>query len=68
MNSATLSKSHRLQRVKAVLRDRKAHSTRDLIRRAHVCAVNSCIAELRDNGMDIACRRHGDTWYYRLCV
>ena len=68
MHAATLDRSSRLQRLRAVLRDRKAHSTRDLVRKAHICAVNSAVAELRENGMDIACKRKGGTWYYRLCV
>ena len=67
MHAATLDRSDRLQRLRAVLRDRKAHSTRDLIRRAHICAVSAAISELRvGNGMDIACQRKGGIWYYRL--
>ena len=68
MHAATLDRSNRLQRLRAVLRDRKPHSTRDLVRRAHICAVNSAVAELRANGLNIACQRKGGTWYYRLCV
>ena len=68
MHAATLDRSNRLQRLRAVLRDRKPHSTRDLVRRAHICAVNSAVAELRANGLNIACKRQGGTWYYRLCV
>ena len=41
MNAARLSKSDRLQRVLRLLKDRKWYSTRAIIRKAHVCAVNS---------------------------
>ena len=57
MNSASLSRSERLQRVHALLGDGAWHSTRDIIDRAQVCAVNSIIAELRDNGCWIETRR-----------
>lgn len=33
---------------------------------ARVCAVNSCIAELRANGRKIVCRRQKDVWYYKM--
>lgn len=66
MRAAKLATSSRLQRVADALGDGRWHSTRDLIRAAHVCAVNSCIAELRANGVDIECRRRGDVWRYRL--
>jgi hypothetical protein len=56
MHAATLS-SDRLQRVNRLLSDRKPHSTRDIMRRAHVCAINSCVAELRQLGADIVCER-----------
>jgi hypothetical protein len=58
----------RLQRVRNVLLDGLRHSTRDLIRRAKVCAVNSIISELRENGMQIDCQRVGDRWFYRAKV
>ena len=48
--------------------DRKAHTTRDLIRKANVCAVNSCIAELRANGIQIECERKKDRWFYALAL
>ena len=58
--------SCRLQRVLSVISDRQEHSTREIIRRAHVCAVNSIIAEMRARGYDIACRRIADVWLYRM--
>jgi len=68
MNNAKLSKSPRLQRVFKVLLDGNEHSTRDLIRRAAVCAVNSIVAELRENGINVTCERKKAIWYYRLEV
>ena len=69
MHAATLARSSRLQRLRAVLRDRKPHSTRDLMRRAHICAVSAAISELRHgNGMNIACKRRGCIWFYQLTV
>jgi hypothetical protein len=41
-------------------------STLDIIRHANVCAVNSIISELRQNGINIACQRKGPYWYYTL--
>ena len=66
MHAATLARSDRLKRLRAVLRDRRPHSTRDLARRARICAVNSAVSELRANGMNIACKRRGGIWFYQL--
>ena len=68
MHAATLDRSNRLQRLRAVLRDRKSHSTRDLMHKAHICAVSACVSELRANGLDIACKRKSGVWYYQLTV
>lgn len=65
MHSARLAHSDRLQRVLRVLSDGRPHSTLDLMQRARVCAVNSCVAELRDNGVEINCTRKGDVWRYK---
>lgn len=54
MNAASLS-SPRLQRVLAVLADGAPHTTRQIVRRAHVMAVNACMAELRQHGAEILC-------------
>lgn len=54
MNAASLA-SPRLQRVLKVLRDGGPHSTRDIVRRARVMAVNACMAELRAHGAEIVC-------------
>lgn len=66
MHAARLTRSPRLQRVAALLADGRAYSTLDIVRGAEVCAVNSCVAELRHNKMDIRCWREGDIWYYQL--
>jgi hypothetical protein len=65
MHSARIDRSLRLQRVDALLADGHEYSTMDIVIKARVCAVNSCIAELRANGRTIACRREGDIWFYR---
>lgn len=65
MHAARLARSPRLRRVHALLLDGKRHSTLDIVNGAQVCAVNSIIAELRQNGMQITCSREGDIWYYQ---
>ena len=66
MNHAKLERSARLQRVLNVLRGGGWYSTREIIERAQVCAVNSCVSELKRNGYPYECRREGDVWRYRL--
>jgi len=66
MHSAKLNKSLRLQRVLKVLLDGNKHTTRDIIRKAHVCAVNSIISEIRDNGFKVMCERKANKWFYWL--
>lgn len=66
MKAAKVESSPRLQRVLAVLKDCRPHTTLDIIAYARVCAVNSCVAELRENGYDIDCTRKGDIWHYQL--
>lgn len=56
MNHADLASSDRLQRVARVLSDGDWHGTRDLVQAADVCAVNSAVAELRENGLRIETR------------
>ncbi len=65
IHAARLERSARLQRVDALLADGLEHSTLEIIRRAHVCAVNTAVAELRTNGRRIRCRQAGRVWYYR---
>lgn len=57
MRHARLSSSARLQAVLSALQSAGELSTRQIILRAGVCAVNSCIAELRANGAIIECRQ-----------
>lgn len=64
MKAAHLATSPRLQRVAALLADGQEHSTMEIIQAAGVCAVNSIVAELRTNGLQILCRRCGDIWVY----
>ena len=47
--------SPRLQRVLSLLKDGKPHTTRDIVRKARVMAVNACISELRHHGAEIVC-------------
>ena len=57
MHAATLKRSPRLQRVQALLANGRWYSTREIMTQAHVCAVNSCVSELRANGCEIECRQ-----------
>lgn len=72
MHAARIERSERLQRVHALLSDGAEHSTYDIIAEAKVAAVNSIVAELRDNGFYIECRRARDPltgrpiWRYRM--
>lgn len=66
MHAARLEHSDRLQRVADLLADGQRYSTLDIIMAAGVCAVNSCVAELRANGMDIRCWREGNVWFYQM--
>lgn len=72
MHSASIDNSPRLQRVLEYLADGRERTTREIMLGADVCAVNSCVAELRDNGREIACRqvkRDGRrVWLYRLAL
>lgn len=66
MHHARISNSKRLQRTLRVLCDGAEHSTRDLIRSADVCAVNSIVSELRANGIKVRSRCSAGVWFYRL--
>jgi hypothetical protein len=66
MHAANIEKSERLVRVLDLLSQSGEFSTLDIIRQANVCAVNSIVAELRQNGFEINCQRRGDKWFYRL--
>ncbi len=72
MHAARLARSPRLRRVHALLEDGIERSTLHIATRAGVCAVNSCVAELRANGAEIACRQIASPasgqriWLYRM--
>jgi len=64
-HAARVSSSDRLKRVDELLADGREYSTLEIIQACEVCAVNSIIDELRDNGRVIQCRREGNRWLYR---
>jgi len=70
MHAARLSESPRLRRVlEALERNHKGLTTRGIIELANVCAVNSCVAELRANGINVSCSpvpRARGVYLYRL--
>lgn len=76
MNAAKLEKSDRLQRVYELLKQGGEYSTMDIVQHAHVCAVNSIISELRQNGVavqskvrvvhDPLSKSAKRLWYYSL--
>lgn len=67
IRAARLDASPRLQRVAELLADGRWYSTLDIMIGAGVCAVNSCVSELRANGLTIECRRVGrERFEYRL--
>lgn len=63
---ARIENSDRLKRVFDYLTDCLPHTTRDIIENAHVCAVNSCVDEIRANGFKIECKREGRNWVYQM--
>ncbi|TDE40959.1 helix-turn-helix domain-containing protein [Antarcticimicrobium sediminis] len=71
MHHGRLSTSSRLQRALTVLEQACGKiSTYELARQADICAVNSVIAELRENGAVITCRQEVNQgrrrFYYQL--
>ena len=56
IHAATLEGSERLQRVAYLLSDYREYTTRQIVKQADVCAVNTIVQELRENGLKIACR------------
>lgn len=63
IHAARLSSSDRLQRLLEYLRDGKEHTTLNIVLGANICAVNSAVAELRENGYLINCRRVSNGCY-----
>jgi len=68
MNAANLTRSDRLQRGFKLLSGGGGFTTLEIIQRAGVCAVNSIISELRQNGYQIDCQRRNDKWFYRMTI
>jgi len=68
MNAANLEKSDRLKRVLKLLSGGGEFTTLEIIQKAGVCAVNSIISELRQNGYQIDCQRRNDKWFYRMTI
>jgi hypothetical protein len=66
MNAANIENSDRLNRVLDLLSQGTEFTTLDIIKQANVCAVNSIISELRQNGFEIDCQRRADKWFYKL--
>jgi len=67
IHAAKIESSKRLMRVLALLSDGRAYTTREIIQNANVCAVNTCITELRENGYKIDCSCIGRGLFeYRL--
>jgi len=66
MNAANIERSDRLARVADLLAQSGELSTLEIIKQANVCAVNSIVSELRQNGYDITCQRRGEKWFYKL--
>ena len=66
MKAASLERSDRLSRVHELLLQGGEFSTLDIIKQANVCAVNSIVAELRENGVSVSCQRRGERWFYKL--
>lgn len=66
MHAANIESSDRLARVADLLAQGGEFSTLDIIKKANVCAVNSIISELRQNGYEIHCERRGERWFYKL--
>lgn len=58
---ARVSHSKRLQRLLSVLSDGGWHTTLDLVKKAKICAVNTAVHELRQNGYGVECKCMGRT-------
>jgi hypothetical protein len=66
MNHRNLATSKPLQRVYNLMKSGGEFTTRQIIRKAHVCAINAIMPELARNGVAYKCQRRGNKWYYRL--
>ena len=71
IHAARIKHSDRLKRVLAVLQCGTPQSTMHIQHTAQVCAVGTCVSELRRNGFDIICNQRSRddgrrVWYYTL--
>lgn len=66
IHAANLKTSSRLQRAHEFLKDGKWHSSLEICQKAFIVAVNSAMAELRENSINVECERRADRWYYRI--
>ena len=69
MHAAKLEDSPRLQKVLKNLRFHGPMTTMEIMQKCSVCAVNSIIAELRENGFTIDCtavKGQRGVYQYRL--
>ena len=67
IHAARVENSPRLQRVYDLMKDGKPRTTRQIIKEADVCAVNSIFSELEANGIKYKCNRIGRGVYqYQL--
>lgn len=70
---AKLHNSPRLQRLLKFLSDGKKHTTKEIFIGADICAVNTAVDELRENGFDIPCNLRevkedrSKIYEYQLC-
>jgi len=58
--------SPRLRRVLQLLVDGKPRTTREIVRKARVVAVNACISELRVHGAEISCVKQATPYGWRF--
>ena len=66
MNHARFETSDRLQKTLEYLIDGKPRSTREIMHGADICAVNSAVDELRENGFDVPCIKKSRPAIYQL--
>lgn len=70
MTPSKLKPGSRLDRFLTLLSDREWHHTAEIVRKAKVCAVNSCASDARLLGRNVQCqrRRVNGYWvyFYRL--
>ena len=70
IHAAKPATSPRLQRVLAVLKDGKPHSSMAIMLQADTVAPSTCVAELRANGAVISCEQRNKNgqrrWYFTM--